>query len=741
MDWREAILVPVSSQGDWVAKQFLGDPKLASAYLKLGYKLLGDLKYRMENGQVRFGFFKTELPDGTVIQVMINEGHQRLIIDTNPYSNPQNQLVVPPHGFCFFPKSIENPNGWIYEKKEIIPNPKKGYEAYIGNKGGNCFGTATYSGVTDPLKITGAFGASTVSGNQFFYDGMDVYSWIHSAKGDLPLLMMAGNWDWVVDYFVPFIVNFEYVYWKIDKKNFERIPDTVFKNGAVIYSSSKGRVVLGVCTFNKRIIVVFTEDLRTLQVGSLRDPYTIDVFYTHAIYSYYPYAYCLTGRAFFNEEGSRFAIVSNHKEFSLITEYLLHAVAKEDMVDNIHTKVELLPIATYPYDVYVTSTDDTVVNSSGKLTGPHNVQGWIVQDKASGYWGTSDGNRPVENKNAGSASLLATKTSNTPSLDVPIAVVYTDNTHYVDIVVSYAQEESNVDTATVSASYQERLQNQGDVYTETNLYRMGYESHSDSTEGNTYHNKATVELKKGGISFYTLERHLMESSSSMSGLWHIFVSYKSIADTESYATRDMASSGSSASSKETSVLLFFDFKTMRSVCYKKTEDITNTSTGNWHLMNNPAGRTDGPITGGSSLSSRTERHNRLILTIKEEVTLFDLPSVDEASTTGDSESVRYLWPSTPIPAQSSSEGSPTFFLAKPRYITPYLNVNYGTATIVSDQRKPVSGHDFYMYDTLFYPQGIYGANPMYFHGDAMGGVIDKLPFETGNVSSFIVGLF
>ena len=184
MDWREAILVPVSSQGDWVAKQFLGDPKLASAYLKLGYKLLGDLKYRMENGQVRFGFFKTELPDGTVIQVMINEGHQRLIIDTNPYSNPQNQLVVPPHGFCFFPKSIENPNGWIYEKKEIIPNPKKGYEAYIGNKGGNCFGTATYSGVTDPLKITGAFGASTVSGNQFFYDGMDVYSWIHSAKGD-----------------------------------------------------------------------------------------------------------------------------------------------------------------------------------------------------------------------------------------------------------------------------------------------------------------------------------------------------------------------------------------------------------------------------------------------------------------------------------------------------------------------------------------------------------------------------
>lgn len=77
------MIVPVSSQGEWAAKRFYGDPQIAAQYLPVAYALLGEVKNRMTLGGITYGHRTVQLPDGTRIRVLRNFEQNIIEIDTS----------------------------------------------------------------------------------------------------------------------------------------------------------------------------------------------------------------------------------------------------------------------------------------------------------------------------------------------------------------------------------------------------------------------------------------------------------------------------------------------------------------------------------------------------------------------------------------------------------------------------------------------------------------------------------
>ncbi len=93
MSWKDSLNVPVSSQGEWTAKRFYGDPQLAAAYLPVAYALLGSVKNRMAYGGVGYGHQQIELPDGTRIRVLRN-GNQNIIEIATSRQAKEEELIL-----------------------------------------------------------------------------------------------------------------------------------------------------------------------------------------------------------------------------------------------------------------------------------------------------------------------------------------------------------------------------------------------------------------------------------------------------------------------------------------------------------------------------------------------------------------------------------------------------------------------------------------------------------------------
>lgn len=94
MSWKDSLNVPVSSQGEWTAKRFYGDPQLAAAYLPVAYALLGSVKNRMAYGGVWYGHQQIELPDGTRIRVLRNRNQNIVEIDTSSTAEEEDIFLL-----------------------------------------------------------------------------------------------------------------------------------------------------------------------------------------------------------------------------------------------------------------------------------------------------------------------------------------------------------------------------------------------------------------------------------------------------------------------------------------------------------------------------------------------------------------------------------------------------------------------------------------------------------------------
>lgn len=82
MSWQNSINAPVNAQGEFSAKRFYGDPRLAVGYLPVAYALLGGLKNQMALSGISFGHRMVQLPDGTTIRVIRNGGDNIVEITT-----------------------------------------------------------------------------------------------------------------------------------------------------------------------------------------------------------------------------------------------------------------------------------------------------------------------------------------------------------------------------------------------------------------------------------------------------------------------------------------------------------------------------------------------------------------------------------------------------------------------------------------------------------------------------------
>jgi hypothetical protein len=111
MSWKDSLNVPVSSQGEWSAKRFYGDPELAAAYLPVAYALLGQVKNRMAYGDVGFGHQQIELPDGTLIRVLRNGNQNILEIDATSTTFIDRDTQSVELVFLLYPRNPDTPYG------------------------------------------------------------------------------------------------------------------------------------------------------------------------------------------------------------------------------------------------------------------------------------------------------------------------------------------------------------------------------------------------------------------------------------------------------------------------------------------------------------------------------------------------------------------------------------------------------------------------------------------------------
>jgi len=155
--------LPVSAQGEWAAKKFKGDPLRAAAYLPLAYQLLGEVAQRMALGGVGYGHRLMRLADGATIRVIRN-GQHNLIEITTPWVSEEDEVINKAHGFLFKPQVNSQR---IYPDSDPLASMRLVCEK-------------------NSVRITVKAPIRSAYGNQFAFFGADVYSWLHSYRGDGP---------------------------------------------------------------------------------------------------------------------------------------------------------------------------------------------------------------------------------------------------------------------------------------------------------------------------------------------------------------------------------------------------------------------------------------------------------------------------------------------------------------------------------------------------------------------------
>lgn len=733
-------MVPVSSQGEWAAKRFYGDPKLAAAYLPVAYALLGAVKSRMALGDVGFGHQQITLPNGAVIRVLRNGSQNIVEIDVSTPSQEITEKAVK-HGFCFFPKTLDDPNGWVYENGRALGNLKKGFEAYYGRDGGRCFGVARYAFPPGkPPQVVGRFGVPTLSGNQFFVKGQDVYSWVHSAAGDLPLLTAPDQ-----PLYIPFLSTPNRDtkgFWLVGDLRRRAIPNSVFKNGSLIFTSSSDDLVLGVCEFSRQVIVIFTSDCRTIKVGIIEDESTVTPFFIDNLYPAKD-GY-LTGKAYISEDGSHFSIIASHLDpktritHTDINDYALSV--DEDTGAIAGTKIAVVRFVAADKQTG-TSTVVTTQSYSGDvgLKSYPDRSGWLYQTRSGGPpygpWLWSDGQEPEEPTRNGSGTYQRVLVNTIPTVEIPVAVVYTSSTQYDVVSISYTLDETRTDGASNSTHSSGSLH----LYSASNTTRrwlMMFDSHANGEESSIYHLATSVVLKKAGQVICRLKEEKSDESYKKDVQNHSFIN-ATTGYTQAGSTSTATSSASATRSLEETWVLFFDFKTLNHVRYVKTTETTTT--------NNQSAVSTYPASFGSnyqqmSTTTTTSTRFELKLFTGSDRTLYTHGTSDSDSTSGtgiDGGLASYRFINESINTTESSALS-----ADPPRLISFMSPRYGPMTVVSDQREFVKAHGFLIYDLLFYPWDNLDDKKVYcFHGDSMGGVVDKLPFATDEVFSHVVGLF
>jgi hypothetical protein len=354
------LLVPVSSQGEWTAKRFFGDPKLAAAYLPVAYALLGVVKNRMALGGVGYGSQMLNLPDGTRIRVLRN-GDQNVVEITVGAGVTSEQVPIGsvPHGFCFHPKTNRNLDGWLYVNEQVVVNPSTFLFAYYFEQfRQDCFGTVWYTKVyrDDVRKIikkyTVLFGTNKLSGNQFFHSGENVYSFFHSAGGDLPMLKEKNMFDIYRSLFVPFLRTYAYnsdALWT-PLPDFP-IPKVVYRNGAIYKTFNEYVIGVGVHQESGYEFVLLTFQFRNFTFVTI-DGKTI---YEETIYQRNTQAgFVLDRKAFVSPDGTQFSLISIHPNGSKIHRYSV-TVNKDGEFEVIKTGTTTMPPASEQLKVTYTS--------------------------------------------------------------------------------------------------------------------------------------------------------------------------------------------------------------------------------------------------------------------------------------------------------------------------------------------------------------------------------------------------
>jgi hypothetical protein len=252
VSWKDSLNVPVSSQGEWSAKRFYGDPKLAAEFLPVAYALLGQVKNRMAYGDVGYSHQRIELPNGVIIRVSRNGEQNILEIDVSPLLLTEEFITQTAFGFAFLPKDRTERRGWVIiatengpqaSHAEPYPIPFDGIpELEIDYAG---VGVLVYgvrgeenvlrtSGDGESLSVTLGTGRTTVFGNNFCFDGTSVYSFFFSPHGDLCITPYVGN------FYNPFLQ--EVIIWSIPFSSLF-IPRWVFKNGGYYKKFPKHYVI------------------------------------------------------------------------------------------------------------------------------------------------------------------------------------------------------------------------------------------------------------------------------------------------------------------------------------------------------------------------------------------------------------------------------------------------------------------------------------------------------------------
>lgn len=768
MTWKDSLNLPVSAQGEWAAQRFYGNPEIAALYLPVAYAVLGGVKNQMALSEVSYGHRMVNLPDGTQIRVIRN-GDQN-IVEINVFHTERfRKLTEGAHGFCFHPKTISNLDGWLYDDAgNIILNDSMFllnyyFKSPFGLFASDCFGMVYYSSISveEHRKVIElyevVFGVYKLSGNQFFYSGDEVYSFFHSAGGDLPMPKEANIKNIGSSLFTPFLRTYVYnadALWT-PLLNYP-IPKTVFKNGEIRAIFNEYVIGVGVHAETKKEFVVLTFQFRNLIVADMdgKELYTEDIYQRNR-----QAGYVLDRKAFVNPQGTGFIIISLHPEEYKIHEYSVD-VNKDGEFEIGKMRESTTPAGKERFVTTYTS------EYSGKSYQEGDYPIWFPRPGEPGsptrrilYWlvlnnpeavgdclylrGRADEPPPSETRSAGGS--IAISSTFTKTSKEPVAVVFGGEEHSI-VLFDYRYN------STYTRDYNEASEfTYSYIVTTTNRFPG---SACNGTEylwqGNKVcntvenaHETITINASfTGGKDEFTVVESSYSMNESATGNFINFPDMDVDGRANAYENRIVSNHSKNRSMFEY-VLDYFDFTKMAYIGMRR--EYAHQLTGTLDFKQGVYQRKPNVYQYDVVTNSTTTEsfYYEAYFTNKE--TLFEYTNT-ETYFEDQSPDGYYAFPA---PDRSylvgaKNESSSTSTTVPPTLLQGFTKNVIGSITAAIDYRyESQNGDNPYIYDIKFNPYHYVNGYPIeFFHGDSFRGVVEKLPmYPIGSFMIHPVGLW
>ncbi len=725
---------PISAQGEFASKRFYGDPKRAVAYLPVAYKLLGELKNQMALSDIGFGHRLCQLADGTKIRVIRNG--EMNIVEITPASSPLPTPFLPQlvHGFCFFPKSLKQGNGWVYANRATAPNSTAAHLAYYGSSSTNSFGALTYQITEQTIaKTLVQFGVYYVAGNQFFFYGEDVYSFFHSAGGDLPMpvrmlsdesnQMLANCWFTPILWIGP---TYSYAAWKIGDRSIS-IPNCVYLNGRVIGSFGSCVLGVGIPGESKALFVIHTNNFRNVVVSDM----SYNVLYFEQIYTSDERNVAINRKAFVHPDGSRFSIISLHETGSKIHQYTV-SYDKENGLSVSKSGVIEYPPAT------ITTLEEQSKSRQGFSHALRHQYGWWKQvDAGQEIWcdGTSD--PPPDPMEFSGRGNILDHSSYSINSEEPVAVIYKDGSEQiVTFYYEYAQGENKAYSETNVGKAWSKLFSTGAPPCNSRLWLSQANALGIAQRNDILTTRIFAEFR-GCDTPFVVEDRLYETR-YYGTAWKFRAPDPAIEGRGSYTETRNEFHAATNNKIIKNYLHYMRFSDLTYFADSANEEHKyHYSYYFYHLWPKDLKQ----IT--QSDMTHTIQTHEFKTTLPSESVLYTYTK-EEGPTYGAGES----WGGGDwSPRHNESFGGEPYhnvtgdtITGSANHLTSYLVCPTGPTAAVFDSR--FNQNDAYMYDVLYVP--IYDetdTKKYYFHGDSFGGVVSKLPMDTSEVFIHPIGLF